>query len=206
MDLSVVGSGYVGTTVAACFAELGHDVVTIDVDEAVVETINAGEAPIEEPGLAGLLDEHVGDRLRATTDAAAIRETEATFLALPTPSNPDGRIDLTAMEAGAEDVGEALAGTDGYHTVVVKSTVVPGTTDDLLAPIITSASGASGADRLGFAMNPEFLREGTAVTDFLHPDRLVFGSSHDRAITALHGVFDPLLDRHDARLPHRPSV
>ena len=197
MDLSIVGSGYVGTTVAACFADLGHDVVAIDVDEAVVETINAGEAPIEEPGLADLLAEHAGETLRATTDYGALRDTEATFLALPTPANPDGSIDLAYMEAGAVGVGEALASKDSYHTVVVKSTVIPGSTDDVLGPIVEAAAGTQQGDQLGLAMNPEFLREGTAVRDFLHPDKLVFGSDHRQAIADLHDVFAPLLERHD---------
>jgi len=197
MDLSIVGSGYVGTTVAACFADLGHDVVAIDVDEAVVETINDGEAPIEEPNLAELIAEHAGDSLRATTDYDVLWETEATFLALPTPSNPDGSIDLAYMEAGAEGVGEALATKDTYHTVVVKSTVVPGSTDDVLGPIVEDAAGKRQGDLLGLAMNPEFLREGSAVRDFLHPDKLVFGSDHRQALADLHAVFAPLLDRHD---------
>ncbi|RLM60075.1 3-hydroxyacyl-CoA dehydrogenase NAD-binding domain-containing protein, partial [Halorubrum sp. Atlit-26R] len=97
MELSVVGSGYVGTTIAACFADLGHDVVNIDIDESVVETINAGEAPIHEEGLLELIAEHAGPngtgRLRATTDYAAVCDTEVTFLCLPTPQNDDGSID-----------------------------------------------------------------------------------------------------------------
>ncbi len=198
MDLSIIGSGYVGTTVAACFADLGHDVTAIDVDQSVVETLNAGEAPIEEPRLPELIAEHAGDSLRATTDYDAIRKTDATFLALPTPSNKDGSIDLQFMKAGAEGVGEALSPKDGYHTVIVKSTVVPGTTEDVLAPIIEETADRSQGDQLGIAMNPEFLREGTAVADFLNPDKLVFGSDHPQAIDDLHGVFAPLLERHDA--------
>ena len=91
MNVSIVGSGYVGTTIAACFADLGHEVVNVDVDEALVATINDGEAPIHEPGLEERIAEHAGGRLRATTDYDAVRETDVTFLALPTPSREDGR-------------------------------------------------------------------------------------------------------------------
>jgi len=109
MKLSVVGSGYVGTTIAACFAELGHDVTAIDIDESVVDSLNKGNATIHEPGLDDLLAEHVGDRLRATTDYSVTPETDATFLALPTPSKADGSLDTAIILAAAQSVGEALA-------------------------------------------------------------------------------------------------
>lgn len=128
MDVSIVGSGYVGTTIAACFAELGHTVVNVDVDADVVAAINDGDAPIHEPGLAERIDAHAGTRLRATTDYEAVRDTDVTFLALPTPAREDGSIDTSIMESGAASLGEALAGADD-HMVVVKSTVVPGTTE-----------------------------------------------------------------------------
>jgi len=102
VKLSIVGSGYVGTTIAACFADLGHDVVNVDIDEDIVEAINDGRAPIHEPGLEERIAEHAGDRLRATTDYDAVLDTDATFLALPTPSREDGSIDTSIMEAGAE--------------------------------------------------------------------------------------------------------
>jgi UDPglucose 6-dehydrogenase len=118
MDVSIVGSGYVGTTVAACFAELGHRVVAIDVDEAVVEAVNAGRAPIHEPGLGDLVADHGGDRLTATTDYDVAAESDATFLALPTPSNPDGSIDTSVVEAGARALGEAVAEVEEQRVVV----------------------------------------------------------------------------------------
>jgi len=196
MDVSIVGSGYVGTTVAACLADLGHDVVNVDIDESVVDAINSGEAPVHEPGLEALVSAYGGGRLRATTDYAAIADTDLTMLALPTPSKEDGSIDLSAMEAGARSVGEALAGKAGYHLVVVKSTVVPGTTEDVLAPAIAGAAGKTGGEDLGVAVNPEFLREGTAVDDFTNPDKIVLGTDGDgdgRALDLLADLYEPIV-------------
>jgi UDPglucose 6-dehydrogenase len=197
MKLSIVGSGYVGTTVAACFADLGHDVVCIDVDESVVERINAGESPIYEPGLADLLAEHAGGALRATTEYAAARETEATFLALPTPSREDGSVDTSIVEAGARSLGEAIRDGDDGHLVVVKSTVVPGTTEDVVAPALAETSGRTVGEGFDVAMNPEFLREGHAVGDFLDPDKVVLGTERSPALETLEAVYEPLVSSTD---------
>ena len=196
MDVSIVGSGYVGTTVAACLADLGHDVVNVDIDESVVDALNRGETPIHEPGLDALVSAYGGSRLRATTDYAAVAGTDLTVLALPTPSNDDGNIDLSAMEAGARSVGKALAGKEGYHLVVVKSTVVPGTTEDVLAPAIAGGAGETEGrgGKLGFAVNPEFLREGSAVDDFTSPDKVVLGTDGDeRALDLLADLYEPIV-------------
>ncbi|MCO8246717.1 UDP-glucose 6-dehydrogenase AglM [Haladaptatus sp. AB643] len=193
MELSIVGSGYVGTTVAACFAHLGHSVTNIDIDEDIVERLNDGRAPIHEPGLDDLVAEHGGTRLTATTDYGAVRETDATFLALPTPSRPDGSIDTSIIEAGARSLGEALESKDDYHLVVAKSTVVPGTTEDVLGSIIEDASGKTRGEDFDVAMNPEFLREGCAVDDFLGPDKVVLGTENERANERLSAVFEPLI-------------
>jgi len=207
MNVSVVGSGYVGTTIAACFADLGHEVTAVDIDEGIVAAINDGDAPIHEPGLDPLVSLYGGDRLRATTDYGAIRETDVTFLALPTPANDDGSIDLGPMRAGAESVGEALASKDGYHLVVVKSTVVPSTTEDVLTPIVEEASGETAGEGFGVAVNPEFQREGSAVDDFMEPDKIVLGvagrgpagrqrranGTGDRALDLLAEVYEPLV-------------
>ncbi len=202
MRISIVGSGYVGTTVAACFADLGHDVVNIDIDESVVETITAGDAPIHEEGLPDLIATHAGPdgtgRLRATTDYAAVLDTDVTFLCLPTPQNDDGSIDLSIMEAGARQLGETLADAPDWHTVVVKSTVVPGSTADTITPILETASGKTAGEGFGVGMNPEFLREGTAVHDFRHPDKVVLGADDDRARANMHDVFAPLVEAADA--------
>ncbi|AEN07802.1 nucleotide sugar dehydrogenase (plasmid) [halophilic archaeon DL31] len=195
MDVSIIGSGYVGTTVAACFADLGHDVVNVDIDPAIVDAINAGQSPIHEPGLDDLLATYGGAELTATTDYADVRATDITFLALPTPSRPDGSIDTSIIEAAAETLGETLADTQGSHVVVTKSTVTPTTTAETLAPILANASGKTLGKNLHVGMNPEFLREGTAVEDFQHPDKLVFGTRDDTTLEALYAVFDPLIER-----------
>jgi UDPglucose 6-dehydrogenase len=194
MYLSVIGSGYVGTTVAAIFADLGHHVTCVDLNDDIVNGINAGDPVIHEPGLPELLAEHGGDTLVATTDYEQITETDLTFLALPTPSNEDGSIDRTYLEAGAGSLGEALGSTTEEHTVVVKSTVVPGTTDDLVGPTVAKAAGMTVGEDLHVGMNPEFQREGTAVSDFRNPDKIVFGSADERAIEALHQVYEPLVE------------
>jgi len=204
MNVSIVGSGYVGTTVAACLADLGHEVVTIDIDEDIVNAVNDGESPIHEPGLDELVAEHGGGRLRASTDYDEILDTDLTMLALPTPSNDDGSIDLQFMEAGAASIGEALAGADRQsndpHLVVTKSTVVPNTTEDRLAPRIAEAGLERGTDFL-VASNPEFQREGTAVADFLNPDKLVFGTDDDRATALLRDLYAPLREAADSDVP-----
>jgi UDPglucose 6-dehydrogenase len=197
VQLSVIGSGYVGTSVAACFADLGHEVTAVDVDPSVVERLAAGESPIHEPGLDELVAEHAGDRLHATTDYGAVADTAATFLALPTPAEADGSVDTSYVEAGAGSVGEALADDDDEHVVVVKSTVTPGTTGDVVGPALAAASGRPVGEEgeLHVAANPEFQREGSAVEDFLDPDKLVFGTATGAALERLHAVYTPLTER-----------
>ena len=195
MNVSIVGSGYVGTTVGACLADLGNDVRAIDIDEDIVAALNEGVSPIHEPGLDELVAEHAGDRFRASTVYDVVPETDLTIVALPTPGDPDGGIDLSAIEAGVRSVGEALAPTEGYHLVVVKSTVVPGTTDELVVPVLEASSGRTVGEDLGVAVNPEFQREGSAVADFLDPHKVVVGTENDqRAVERLRGLYDPLVD------------
>ncbi|QFU81417.1 UDP-glucose 6-dehydrogenase AglM [Natronorubrum aibiense] len=200
MHVSIVGSGYVGTTIAACLADLGHEVVNVEIDEDIVATINAGEAPIHESGLEERIAEHAGTNLRATTDYAAVRDTDVTFLCLPTPQADDGSLDLAVMRAGAESLGRALATKNDDHLVVVKSTVLPGTTEDVVGPILEDESGKHVGDDLELAMNPEFLRMGTAVTDFLEPDKVVVGATSDDAAATLRELYAPILSREETDL------
>lgn len=194
MHVSVVGSGYIGTTIAAWFAELGHTVTNVDIDEDVVSAVNNGEAPIHEPGLDELMAEYGGESLVATTDYDEVADSDVTFLALPTPSNDDGSIDLSAMKAAAESLGEVIAGKDDDHLVVVKSTVIPGTTAETIAPIIEDASGKTVGEGFRVAMNPEFLREGFALEDFKDPDKIVIGAEDERAVETLNRVYEPLVE------------
>jgi UDPglucose 6-dehydrogenase len=185
MRISIVGTGYVGLITGACFAELGNDVVCVDVIKEKVDKINNGEAPIYEEGLDGLLKKNVGKKLRATTDLkSAVLNTDVTFVAVGTPDAPDGGIDLRYVKSAAEEIGKALAGK-GWHTVVVKSTVVPGTTDSIVLPILEKKSGKKAGGGFGLCMNPEFLREGKAIDDFMKPDRIVIGQLNEKSGKAL---------------------
>ena len=192
MHITVIGSGYVGTTISACFAEMGHTVTAIDIDQEIVDTVNAGEAPISEPGLEELIAKHAGGRFTASTSYDAVPESDVTFLAIGTPSNEDGSINLSGLEAAAEATGEALADKNDRHLVVIKSTVTPPSIREILEPAIRT--GSNNNDAIEIAMNPEFLREGTAVSDFQEPDKLVIGTDSEWAADRLTAVYEPLLD------------
>ncbi|WIV68825.1 UDP-glucose 6-dehydrogenase AglM [Natrialbaceae archaeon AArc-T1-2] len=204
MHISVIGSGYVGTTIAACFADIGHEVTAIDIDEEIVDTLNDGRAPISEPGLEELIEANIGGRLEATTSYDAVPQSDVTFLAIGTPSNDDGSIDLTALSAAAEATGEALADKDERHLVVIKSTVTPPSITDVLGPAVRN--GADGNDAVEVGMNPEFLREGSAVDDFQNPDKLVFGTNSEWATERLENVFEPLTDEDTAVVETDPQT
>ncbi|MEA1945549.1 MAG: UDP-glucose/GDP-mannose dehydrogenase family protein [Euryarchaeota archaeon] len=183
MNVSIIGTGYVGTVTGACLAELGHNVICVDIDQQKVDWINAGIAPIHEPGLPELLKKHAGVGLRATTDYNdAISNSDVTFICVGTPSGEDGRIDLTIVRSASKSIGEALSDKKSYHVVVVKSTVVPETTEKVVAPLVRS-------ENVGIAMNPEFLREGKAVYDFMNPDKIVIGGD-SRAVEMVAGLYE----------------
>jgi len=189
MRISIVGTGYVGLVSGACLAECGHDVVCVDIDPAKVDMINVGRPTIHELGLPQLLSRHAGKRLRATTDlATAVASTEVTFIAVGTPA-AHGRIDLDYVLEAARGIGEALRTKHGYHLVVVKSTVVPGTTDGPVRRQLESSSGLEVGRDFGLGMNPEFLTEGRAVEDFLSPDRIVIGGVDGRSQDMLATVY-----------------
>jgi UDPglucose 6-dehydrogenase/GDP-mannose 6-dehydrogenase len=189
MRVAVVGTGYVGLVTAVGLAELGHTVVCIDIDERKVAALSRGEPPIFEHGLEPLLRRHLGTRLRATTDlAGAVQASEMTFICVGTPSRPDGSIDLSFVQQAAEQIGAALATATGFHAVVVKSTVVPGTSDQVVCPACERTSGKRAGADFGVGVNPEFLTEGQAVDDFLRPDRIVIGGD-DRTVAALRDLY-----------------
>ncbi len=197
MKVSVVGTGYVGLVTGVCLAERGHSVLCIDVDPDKVAMINAARAPIHERGLPELLRRHAGKGLRATTDLkAAVAATELTFIAVGTPA-ADGRIDLQYVERAATGIGAVLRESSGYHTIIVKSTVIPGTTTGVVRRALETASGKQAGREFGLGMNPEFLTEGTAIEDFMNPDRLVFGGIDART----HGVLEELYRSFDAAVP-----
>jgi len=182
MKISIIGSGYVGAVTATCFADVGHEVICVDIDEKKVQQINAGIPPIYEEGLKELLKKYAGKRLIATTDNEyAVLSTDISFICVGTPSEGDGSINLSIVRAAAESIGSALAKKNGYHVVVVKSTVVPETTEKFVLPILEEKSGKIAGKDFGVAMNPEFLREGKAIYDFMHPDKIVVGSSDSKS-------------------------
>ncbi|MFA4956874.1 MAG: UDP-glucose/GDP-mannose dehydrogenase family protein [Candidatus Methanoperedens sp.] len=181
MKISVIGTGYVGTVSAACFAELGHEVICVDIDPSKIDMLNRGVPPIYEDGLSELLEKHVGKNLKATSDYDfAINNSDVSFICVGTPSDHDGKIDLGIIKAASTSLGRTLRKKKGYHVIVVKSTVVPETTEKVVLATIEKESGKSLGE-FGIAMNPEFLREGKAVHDFLHPDKIVVGSLDKRS-------------------------
>src|SRR5450759_1857658 len=181
MKISIIGTGYVGTVSAACFAELGHKVVCVDIDSSKIEKINAGIPPIYEEGLNDLLKKHAGKKLSGTSDYKfAVMNSDVSFICVGTPSDADGNIDLCIVKAASSTLGEALKDKKDYHVIVVKSTVVPETTEKVILPIIEKHSKKRSED-FGIAMNPEFLREGKAIYDFMHPDKIVVGSMDKRS-------------------------
>lgn len=194
MRISVIGTGYVGLVSGACFAETGHECICVDVDALKVDRINRGEPPIHENGLEALLRRHVGTRLKATTDLrAAVLDSDLTLIAVGTPF--DGtRIDLSFIREAARQVGVALRDKAAYHVVVVKSTVVPGTTDEVVLTELEKASGKRAGVDFGVGMNPEFLTEGTAVDDFMRPDRIVLGGIDARTIDIQRKIYASFAD------------
>lgn len=185
MKVSIVGTGYVGLVSGACLAHLGHNVVCVDVDPRKVQMIASKKPPIYEKGLQELLEANVPSRLTATTDLrSAVMNSDLSLIAVGTPF--DGQaIDLKYIKLASKEIGEAIKDKPSYHMVVVKSTVVPGTTTDVVLPILEEASGKTAGLDFGVGMNPEFLREGEAIDDFMAPDRIVLGGIDQRSIEAL---------------------
>jgi GDP-mannose 6-dehydrogenase len=198
MRVSVFGLGYVGSVSAAAFAADGHDVVGVDVHQVKVDAINQGRSPIVEPGLDDLLRDAVASgRLRATTSTEeAVRATDLSLVCVGTPSRKNGSLDLTYLVRVCEQIGDVLATKPEYHVVVVRSTVLPGTTHEHVIPALEKRSGKKYGEGFGVAVNPEFLREGSALRDFRHPPLTLIGHNHaaDAApATALYdGIDAPL--------------
>lgn len=179
--IAILGAGYVGLVTGACLATTGADVTCADTNAARTQAIMRMEAPFHELGLDQLLRRTVGAGLRATTDLEeAVRRADVVMIAVGTPTS-EGRIDLTQVRDACQQIGPLLKLASDYPVVVVKSTVVPGTTDGIIVPLLEEASGLRVGRDFAVAVNPEFLTEGTAVDDFLRPDRIVIGALDDRA-------------------------
>lgn len=189
MHIAVIGSGYVGTVAAACFAELGHDVIAVDNDPAKTAALQRGEVPIHEVFLPELLARHYGRKLSFSAELeTAVQASGAIFIAVGTPASATGEADLSYVEAVARSIAKVV--TD-YKIVVEKSTV-PVYTSDWIRRVMLLNGAAPGS--FDVASNPEFLREGTAVTDFLYPDRIVIGADTKRCAAMLKEIYKPLTD------------
>jgi len=191
MKVSVFGLGYVGAVSCACLPELGHDVVGVDINALKVELIASGQSPVVEEGIEELIGAAVkAGKLTATNDvAAAVRDTEISLISVATPSLPNYMPDLTALDAVVGQIGAEIAKKDGQHTLVIRSTVAPGTTRSRIAPLLEKAAGRKIGDRLSLVFNPEFLREGSSVSDFHNPPQTIVGSLDEAGVEVMKRLY-----------------
>lgn len=198
MNISVFGLGYVGAVSAGILASDGHRVIGVDTNATKVDLVNAGNSPIIEPRISELIAEAVAaGRLSATDDAfSAVGETEISLVCVGTPSHHNGNLDLSFVIRVCEEIGAAIGRKDSFHVVVIRSTMLPGTMREALIPILNAASGKEAGVGFGVCMNPEFLREGSAVDDYRHPPTIVIGESDrgsgDRLAEMYEGIEAPL--------------
>jgi len=194
MRISIFGLGYVGAVCAGCLSARGHEVIGVDVSQTKIDLINQGKSPIVEPGLAELLEVGVNSGLlRGTTDVgAAVLASELSFIAVGTPSKRNGDLDLGYMESVCKQIGAALRDKQERHTVVVRSTVLPGTVKNVVIPLIEAASGKKAGVDFGVATNPEFLRESTAIKDYDFPAMTVIGELDQQSGDLLQELYSEL--------------
>jgi UDPglucose 6-dehydrogenase/GDP-mannose 6-dehydrogenase len=196
LNISIIGCGYVGLVTGACLADLGHHVCCLDVDSNKVNQVTSGTAPFFEEGLDEIIQRNIGQRLTASSNLTFyLNQADLILVCVGTPF--DGKkIDLTYVLAAAEMLGEMLKQRDGYAVIAIKSTVIPGTTTNIFKQTLEKVSGKKAGVDFGLGMNPEFLAEGTAVKDFMHPDRIVIGGIDARSTSMLRSLyqhFDPSL-------------
>lgn len=190
-NVSVFGLGYVGSVLLACLADHGHQATGIDVNPLKVDMINAGRSPIIEQGVTELLGKGVqAGRLRATTDVArAVGESEVIFVCVGTPSHPNGSLNLSYVERVCQDIGAALAEKPGYPVIAIRSTMLPGSTEEMVIPALEQASGKKAGRDFGVCFNPEFLREGSSIRDFYDPPYTIIGADDERAAEAIKNLY-----------------
>lgn len=192
MRIGVFGIGYVGAVTAACLARDGNDVIAVDPDPAKVDAINAAHAPMNERGLDDIIAEGVkAGRLRATSNAAdTVRDTDITLICVGTPSQGDGSIDLSYVRQACADIGKALRKHKHYHTVVLRSTMLPGSAQNICLPIIEEHAKKKAGKDFGFGNNPEFLRESTAIADYYAPPKIVVGAFDEQSGRTIMDLYD----------------
>jgi GDP-mannose 6-dehydrogenase len=192
--ISVIGLGYVGCVSAACFASRGHSVIGADVDPIKLELLRSGKAPVVEERIADLtVDVVASGNLTVTEDAvAAVMSSDVSLVCVGTPSSPNGGLSTAFLERVSEQIGTALSKKQGWHVVVYRSTMVPGTCENVLIPILERASGKRAGIDFGVCVNPEFLREGSSVRDFLDPPKTVVGQSDERSGTEVLNLYEGL--------------
>jgi GDP-mannose 6-dehydrogenase len=191
LSISLFGLGYVGSVSAACFSHMGHRVIGVDVSPAKVEMLASGRSPIVEAGMSELVAEgHAAGTLGATTDAAmAVQESQISFVCVGTPSLRSGKLDLSHIEKVGGEIGQVLRGKKDPHIIVLRSTVLPGTTESTLIPILEKNSGGRHGKDFRVFYNPEFMREGSAVADFLQPPYTVLGAAHAEHLGVLRELY-----------------
>ncbi len=191
LSISIFGLGYVGSVSAACFASMGHKVIGVDVSPAKVEMLDSGRSPIIEARMNELVAEaNQGCRLHATVDPiAAVMGSDVSFVCVGTPSLRNGKLDLSHIEHVSREIGTALKQKSTFHTIVLRSTVLPGTTETLMVPTIESASGKRAGVDFAVCYNPEFMREGSAVADFLKPPYTILGSQNPQHLDSLRTLY-----------------
>lgn len=191
MKVSVFGLGYVGAVSCACLPELGHEVVGVDINPLKVELIASGQSPVVEEGIEELIAAAVkAGKLTATADVArAVRDTEVSLISVATPALANFMPDLTALDAVVGQIGAEIAKKDGPHTLVIRSTVAPGTTRARIAPLLEQAVGRKIGDRLSLVFNPEFLREGSSVSDFHNPPQTIVGSLDEAGVEVMRRLY-----------------
>jgi len=191
MKLSVFGIGYVGCVSAACFAKEGHEVIGVDVNPTKVAIINGGDSPIVEPGIGELIKEAVASsRLRATTNSSeAVQNSEISLVCVGTPGNQNGSLDLRYVSRVCEEIGAALRTKADRHVVVMRSTMLPGTIESVVIPVMEEASGKKVGNGFSVCLNPEFLREGTSLKDFYGPPFTLIGADDPAAAAAVRDLY-----------------
>lgn len=190
--ISVFGLGYVGSVSAACFASRGHRVVGVDVDPRKLDLLHRGIAPVIEVELGELVHDAVASGLLSVTESAtsAVLDSDVSLVCVPTPSLPGGGLSTSFLQAVTTQIGSALAAKDGWHTVVYRSTMLPGTCEGVLIPLLEQLSGKDVGVDFGVCVNPEFLREGTSARDFFDPPKTVVGHNDDRSAALVLDLFD----------------